>query len=452
MNNYEIASEITAKIVGHFKDNLCGVLLCESSISAKKKPNVIDLIVILNEREVESDLVFFREGIDKYGKEIDLQIFNSIDIRSKRFSHVSHGEFFIYFLKSAKVLSGKNPFLDVHIDYSTQVASVLLKLRNDYFDAQKIQINAPVKMDSNTYQDHRERLLLMLSGLNPVFTGTFTVLESKEHIEHISRALGLTLDSAELSFLLGGDEHLPWEHIFNLYQKLYFTSIDLLEPEVKIKDGAIGDIFTKTYTLSKPSSKLAIIASGCPSDYDESEMALFLNIRGYDVVTFHYSATGVSRGTHFVSPTLDLSSVVGFYKDKYSDQIIISNSYGGFPSLEAADSFEHIRKIIAVSPVFNFLKLHSYATLPTYLTTQRKNEYRFDATDMLDFMEKTQLAPIKNPEKIKIIHGAYDDQIMIGDIEDFCTVNGIELEVLPIGHMSLNKITRVGLSAMSSVL
>ncbi len=452
MNSHEIALEITEKAKQHFKSNLYCVLLYGSSISAKRKPNDIDLIVILKERETKEDLKFFREKINKYEREIDLQILNTIDIKSKHFSHDSHGEFIVLFLKLAKVLYGKNPFLEINTDYSRQVTSIIQKMQYYYFKAKKIQANAPLDMDNKLYNHHRKKLLLLLCDFYLAYSGNLIYPDSLNDLKKIVSILNENLNDDELEFLLGKNEKFGWDEIFSLYQLFYFKAIDILEPKTEILNSNIENIFVRNYLLKQKSKINVIIVSGCPSDYNESEIVLFLNIRGFDVTSFHYSGTGLSIGNCFDSPISDLLKIVNSNKDKYESQIIIANSYGGFPSLFLANKLENVQKIIAISPVIDFLKLKNYITLPKYLTEERRSEYRFKEDDMLSFMNKTKLGVIEDSHKIKIIHGCYDDQIQIEDVENFCNDTGIELDVLLTGHLSLNKISRFGLKHIDKAL
>lgn len=452
MKENDIANKITKSALHHFGDKLSSVLLYGSSLSARKNPNDLDIIIVLKERESPEDLSFLRLERLKYEIEIDLQIINIPDIHADSFAHDTHGQFVILFLHYAQPIYGENPFLKFFPKYTRSVTSVIQKAQYYYFRAKKLQANDTQPDDQQDYSFHRKKLMLMLADFWLIYSGK---VESFNNPEHISKIITILTHKApfsgEVNFLLNTSPSFSWANIFSLYQKYYFSILDTLRPSSVLKSMYLGDIYTEHYDIG--SDKIAIIASGCPSDYDEKEMIHFLHIRKYNVVTFHYTATGKSTGNKFYPPQDDLFVVIKNYKKHFKKILVIGNSYGGYAALALKNNVRiKVDKIIAISPVIDFEKVKNISTLPKYLSSNHPGWYRFKQKELASFIQNTPKLDNTHPLETFIIHGEFDNQINIHDVQTYCEAASSQLTVLNAGHLSLNRLTRENLDTLDEIL
>lgn len=452
MKNLEIANKITKSAINHFGDKLASVLLYGSSLSARRLPNDLDIIIILKERESPEDLSFLRFERSKYDIEIDLQIINIPDIHPDSFAHDTHGQFVISFLQQAHPIYGENPFLNFFPKYSQRVTSVIQKAQYYYFRAKKLQANDIHPGNQQDFSFHRKKLILMLSDFWLVYSGKVDTLADSEHLNHVISILTHKNPySGEVNFLLNDSASFNWGNIFSLYQKYYFAILDALRPVPKITTSFVGNIYLEFYNID--SNKLAIIASGCPSDYDEREMIYFLNIRGYDVINFHYTATGKSKGIKFCLPQHDIIDIVNHYKKDYEQIFVIGNSYGGYAALALdRNTLSKITKIIAISPVVDFQQVQSIETLPNYLATHQPGWYRFKEQQFSNFIQDFPQINDDYLDRATILHGEFDEQIKLDTIKNFCQTSKANLKILKSKHLSLNRMTRENLSSLDELL
>lgn len=452
MKNLDIANQITKSAVNHFGDKLASVLLYGSSLSARRLPNDLDIIIVLKERESPKDLSFLRFERSKYDIEIDLQIINIPDIHPDSFAHDTHGQFVISFLQHAHPIYGENPFLNFFPKYSQRVTSVIQKAQYYYFRAKKLQANDIHPGDQQDFSFHRKKLILMLSDFWLVYSGKVDTLSNTESLKQVISILTRKNPySGEVNFLLNDGTSFNWGNIFSLYQKYYFAILDTLRPSPKITTSFMGDIYLKSHNIG--SNKLAIIASGCPSDYDENEMILFLNIRGYDVASFHYTATGKSKGIKFRPPQDDLADIINHYKKNYERILVIGNSYGGYAALALnKHALPNVDKVIAISPVIDFRQVQSIETLPNYLAVHQPGWYRFEEQQFSGFIQNFPKIDKDYLDKATILHGEFDEQIKLGDIKNFCQTSKAALKILNSKHLSLNRLTKESLSSLDELL
>lgn len=453
MKNTDIANNIKESVVDHFGNNLVSVLLYGSSLSLKNTtPIDLDIIIVLKERESPEDLLFLGSESLKYDVDVDLQILNLTDINSNSFSHDTHGQFILLFLHEAQSLYGENPFLNFFPTYTQCVTSVLQKAQYYYFRAKKLQLSGARPSEMRDVSFHRKKLILMLTDFWLAYSGNIERLNDQDHFSKIIEILtDQNVDSNEMDFLFNKSSLFNWDNIFLLYQKYYFAILDKLRPKVQLTTMFVENIYTELSSVK--SEHLAIIASGCPSDYDERELVRFLNIRGYDVVNFHYSATGRSRGVSFYPPQDDLSEVVCYYKKNYKNVLLIGNSYGGYAALSLSEfSLSGVDKIIAVSPVIDFKRVKNISTLPHYLNRHHPGWYRFKEQEFENFIQNSsQLKPAQF-ERIAILHGEFDDQVGVDEVELFCKTYNIELKIVKVGHLSFNRLTRERLDSFEKLL
>jgi len=452
MKKLDIANKITKSAIDHFGNKLVSILLYGSSLSARRLPNDLDIIIILRDRETPEDLSFHfgNKLVPEFN--IDLQIINLPDISPDSFSHDTHGQFVISFLHHAHPIYGKNPFLNFFPKYTQCVISVIQKARYYYFRAKKLQANDIHPGNKQNFSFHRKKLILMLSDFWLVYSGKVDTLTEPECLNHVISILTQKNPySGEVNFLLNNSTSFDWGNIFSLYQKYYFAILDMLRPAPKITASFVGDIYLESNDID--SDKLAVIASGCPSDYDEKEMTHFLNIRGYNVINFHYTATGKSKGMKFRLPQNDITDVINNVKKDYKQIFVISNSYGGYATLALnRNTLSKIDKIIAVSPVIDFQQVQNIETLPKYLATHQPGWYRFKEQEFTDFIQNFPKIDSVNLDNVTILHGEFDEQIKADNVKNFCQTSKVDLKLLKSKHLSLNRLTRENLDTLDNLL
>lgn len=452
MNRTDVANKITESAINYFGNKLVSILLYGSSLSARKIPNDLDIIVILKERESPEDLSFLRFERTKYQIEIDLQIINLSDIDPRSFAHDTHGQFVIHFLSQARAIYGENPFTELFPRYTDSITSIIQKAQYYYFRAKKIQANTIHPDNEKGFSFHRKKLILMLSDFWLAYSGKIVSSLEKDELEKIISALTKKkVEKDEIDSLLDNNISLNWDYIFTLYQKYYFAILDTLRPHPKKTSTFIGNIYTECKSVN--SRKSVIIASGCPSDYDENEISYFLNIRGYDVVSFHYTATGKSTGHEFRKPQDDLYEVIMHYTNNYSEICVLGNSYGGYAALSVEIEMpRNIKKIIAVSPVIEFKNLEGVDTLPEYLNKSYPGWYRFKKQEFVEFTKNSPQINVDNLIDTAIIHGEFDEEIKIEEVETFCKNSKISLKSIKTKHLSLNRLSREHLYTLDELL
>lgn len=453
MNNREIVEDISRKAVEKFGNKISSVLMYGSSLSAHRVPNDIDIIIIFKNREKVYDISFMRDDLSNYNIKIDIQFLNLEDLNESNFSLDAHGQFFIHFLKGARPIYGTNPFLEMFPKYTDQVCSVIQKAQYYYFRAKKVQANAQSQAELEGLSFHRKKILLMLADFWLVYSGrTYNEIDKDVLCEILFHLSGKDKESDTLDILLGVKENVSWDELFSLYHKYYHLIIDKLQPKVKKESIFLGDIYTNLCSIG--STKVVIIASGCPSDYEENEVVRFLNIKGYDVISFHYSSTGRSKGHVFKRPESDLADVISYCKTKYDHIKVIGNSYGGYAALNLEEKYTSlVNNIIVVSPVINFKEVKHIETLPNYLQGDHPGWYRYNIDDFTDFLVNSGSALAVDSSKVAIIHGEDDEQIESSSIRDYELKNNIDCRMIAgAGHLSFNKLTRRYLDQLNVLL
>lgn len=443
----QIAIEITNEAVQFFGQRLGAVLLYGSSIVNNQTPNDLDIIIVLNDRESDTDIAFIEDKIRLYSIEMDLQIINTVNLDAETFAHDSHGQFFIKFLQHAECLYGVNPFLKINPAYTTQITSVLQKVQYYYFRAKKIQANKT----ENNYDSgfHRKKIFFMLADFWLAYTGEVIISTcTKEQLNLIIETLIKTSPSEEtLCYLMqAGNKEMDWQNIFGLYHQFYYAIQGMLAVKSTIENTYVDSIYTTKYSVG--SNKLVIICSGCPSTYDEMQIATFLSVQGYDVVIFHYSATGKSIGNTFRDPIVDLTMIIEHFAPSYTSVVVLGNSYGGYAAL-AVSGHSAVTKTIAVSPVVHFSDVANIETLPAFLIQEDPAWYRFAADEFLYYLKNAPMVQVQSPGTATVIHGKNDPQISYTSIEQYCNAKKIQLVSADAGHLSLNRLSRENIQVLA---
>lgn len=386
-DNTELVNRIKGELIEKLSKKIFGILQYGSSVSARRLPNDLDMIVILNERETVDDMNAIHNIVKNISKKIDIQIINKHDIYPETFSHDTHGQFFIPFIKSAKVIYGENPFENLHVSFSALVTSVEQKSQYYYFRAKKQIANIDRPADNGEFEYHRKKILLMLSDIRYIVTGSTLWYESVHHLcEFITYLTKERPSKKELDFLTGPVSGASLDFIFSLYRKYYYAIIDLLHFKYN-KSGIYIETGSYVELLNRGSSNLCLILPGCPSDYEE-KICSYLSIIGFDVGVIHYSGTGKSKTTNFRDPAEDVNDVVQHFKNNYKNIVLIANSYGGYVSFTLSNkTIDCVNKIICVSPAISMPEVKNSDTLASYVTNERGYWYRFKENDFDKYLK-----------------------------------------------------------------
>jgi pimeloyl-ACP methyl ester carboxylesterase len=211
------------------------------------------------------------------------------------------------------------------------------------------------------------------------------------------------------------------------------------------------DIYTELYINNN--NKLAIICSGLPSNYDESNLIKYLGINNYDTLSFHYRNTGLSGGLIF-DPKSDIENLIDFYSKKYASITLFVNSFAASPVMDLkSETVLKLSKIIFVSPAFNLSKVSDIKTLPDFIEAHKKYMYRFTSDFFTKFIyiDKTKIVNKLNC-KVFVIHGKDDKQITMDSVEKLQKKIGFELIKVKEGHMSFNKLVKYHLDILYDLL
>lgn len=452
MTNLGIAKEIATQTVAEFGKRINSILLYGSSLSARRKPNDLDIVIVFNDHVSANDLSYFRTLRSTYNIIIDLQVISLPEVNPRTFSHDTHGEFFLKFLHQARPVYGTNPFIAMHPLYQNEVISVIQKAQYYYYRAKNIQTNAPFFEDAAILAFHRKKILLMLIDFWIVYAGIVISSPSRDEIIVISSALiGEKMDDSSLQYLTDESFVLSWEDIFMLYQKCYEAILKRLQFTATQTSVQVGQLYVEMSSIG--SKKLVIVASGCPSDYNEDELIMYCHVRGYDTLHFHYTATGKSSGADFRNPTDDLADVIAYGAKIYHTCLVFGNSYGGYATLSLSKkTLTSVQAVLIVSPAFNLNTVKSIETLPEYLTREHSGWYRFPQKSFEEFLKQATLAIPEAPKKTALIHGSDDAQIPISEIRTYAKKYSIPLIVAKAGHLSFRRLVRENIDALHSAL
>ncbi len=439
----EIAEDINNDLVKNLENRISAVLLYGSSLYKKESPPDIDLLVIFKTREDIEDLKKLNEIWLAHKSYIDLQVTNLQDIKSSSFSHDSHGEFFVRCLKNVpKVLYGTNPFLDLSMPYTKQVSSLLQKMQYYFFQAKKRLVHYKhIPLSKSEMYLLRKRLLHIIIDFNIAFTGQILDRTNLKEIADILKKLDISLATKFDAFLFK-NESLDIVSILELYIKVYFTCVDILETKQNKKSLNLNGLHIETSSSIEKNKQCCILVSGIPSNFNENEISLFLNIHKFDTLSFSYRGTGLSHDKKDISVVYDFLEVYKFAKKHYDEVMVIGNSFGAYCVLQNTKILKNER-VILISPVFDFKYVSNISTLPSFIKSNKNVEYRWDEKSFNTFLLRKIVYQKEDFEgnNITVIHGSQDDQIPIKYIRSMCEKYNIILNEIVSPHLSLNKLS-----------
>lgn len=226
-----------------FADNLHCILQLGTSLNNISTANDIDIIVILKNRETLADIQKLKHIAKESPLPLDAQVINLRDLEGWNFSHFTHGQFFVYFLRQAEVLYGTNPFKDMRVDNRYLISSVYQKTQYYYCRAQRQFIKneyGESPLSEEDYFYHRKKILLMLTDYWLVKSGEVKSIQNL-NLKNVLNSLNLeSLYLKNLNFLKGIYFKSSFEHIIYLYHVIYIAIRNQLNVKVTDKEWLIG--------------------------------------------------------------------------------------------------------------------------------------------------------------------------------------------------------------------
>lgn len=221
----KIVNYIKDQCVHFFDCNLSSIIQIGSSLNGEIVPNDIDMIIILKERESVRDLLFLKNIVEEINFPMDVQVINMVDTKSWNFSHHSHGQFFLYFLKEGKAIYGTNPFSKMQVSNEMLLMSVCQKAQYYYCRIKKQVLeyqNHDKPMSIQELKYHRKKIRLMLLDYWLAVTGGVDGFQRKPY-KHIMSDLGLGKLYLQNSLLENEDRVFSQIQVLSVYQDVYFA-------------------------------------------------------------------------------------------------------------------------------------------------------------------------------------------------------------------------------------
>jgi len=212
------------------------------------------------------------------------------------------------------------------------------------------------------------------------------------------------------------------------------------------------------YLLSTESRKAILLIEGLPAVPQRVEFMNRLREKGYSVFYPRFRGTWESQGNflkenpakdvleviNVINQGIKLSETVGYVS---SDFYILATSFGGAISLSLQKN-DKIKKIISLSQISYFTKVTGIQTLKSHLRDVFTMAYRFTDEDWENLISNKIIAPLKDFDsttstKHLVISGELDEQILIGELKEFCLKNLISIKSYPnVGHISYSRVSQ----------
>lgn len=225
-----------------------------------------------------------------------------------------------------------------------------------------------------------------------------------------------------------------------------------------MKSFCVGNTYVG-YSISPKTaneSKAIVFLLGLPGSPKEYEVFEYFKSEGFDIFLPRYEGTWESKGEFLErSPSIAVEELLSalqsgvFLEDgqeyKAEHLFVLGASFGGGVSLILRA--KSIKAISALSPVISFNKVKRIESLGTYLTTQEKENYRFRDSQWNELISDVLYSPLRDmsisPDKVLIIAGKDDDQVIYTDIQDFAADKGIlNIDIENTGHITISRITK----------
>ena len=218
----------------------------------------------------------------------------------------------------------------------------------------------------------------------------------------------------------------------------------------------VGNIYVE-YDISPNAigeRKAIVFLLGLPGSPKEYEVFKYFKAKGFDIFLPRYEGTWESKGEFLkCAPSVAINELLSVLESgvmlndgniyKSTNIFVIGTSFGGGVAL-VLDA-RNIKAVSVLSPVISFKNVNKIETLGAYLSTKEKDNYRFVDTQWNKLICDTLYSPLTNmsisPNKVQIIAGKDDDQIMWTEIEQFATDKGISnVDIENTGHITISRI------------
>lgn len=224
------------------------------------------------------------------------------------------------------------------------------------------------------------------------------------------------------------------------------------------------EVFAEFVIPQKPSTKVAIVCSGAPSNASKREILKFFCKKGYWVFHFRYRGTWESRGIFLKrSPDEDIVDIISElpkgFKDLWSKKqfaiqptkiVLLGMSFGG-PAVILASKDERVNKVIAVSPVVDWKKDGKAERMIRWIPFMQEAygmAYRTSRTNwnkLLTARFYNPAAEVKtiNGSKLFILHAKDDDIVPFRPVRSFVVKTGAQFLLFNRGgHIRATIITK----------
>lgn len=455
MNNKNLLKMVD-QLKDKFGDKLRSILVY-GSVLRDKAPSDIDLIVLLKEKDTIEDLKKLKQVTEDYEDGVlDMQLlYNEEIVNPKLFSLDTHGSFFVEVLKHSKAVYGDNPFDEIVTENEDRQRSALNKVQNYMFRARQEAIGlGRHSKDINPFY-HRKKIMRIMDDIM-IFDGNLG--DRTEIIKRFIVSYPDVLNESDMK-IMSEDKVYSIEEYMVLYEKLYSflikrAQINVPSPLKKPNRVRIGEIISEFVNV-EGSNKAMIILEGLPSVPDEKRVLNIFANQGYSVFYPRYKGTWESGGEFMKeSPVNDIEELIDALVDgidtvkgevKFDEIYVIASSFGGSVSLCLKNRPE-LKRVIAMSPVYDYTKIPSLSTLSGFIRKMFGQAYRYKEENWKKLLSGDVIRPEESLEKFDdkskfvIFAGEGDKDIPAECLKEFADKVGIDFYSFKgVGHLSYSK-------------
>lgn len=221
------------------------------------------------------------------------------------------------------------------------------------------------------------------------------------------------------------------------------------------------------YLLFSESDRALILLEGLPAVPQRTELMNALREKGCSIFYPRFRGTWESTGTFLEkSPVEDVLEVANYIHEGFSTEstryqfssiCVLATSFAGAVALSLPKT-EYIKKIVSLSPVFDFTKVTNIYALKAHLLEAFTMAYRFEDSRWDTLLRNKILAPVLDfdpattPQHL-VLAGALDEQIPAQGLKTFCKGRSIRIKIFPDSeHLSYSKISKEMLHYIFSFL
>jgi esterase/lipase len=342
---------------------------------------------------------------------------------------------------------------------------VVAKIQYYVFRARQLFLGYQVGAKDKSNDFHKKKIILAMQDVlffNGVYSKDDVINRFKKHHPE-------TLTNNDYLMLTGRDNDIT--KYLPIYENIYSLVLTLAKERPLVPQKPFwwkyNDMFVE-YLLPKGKIRGAIVlCDGLPSIPYQRELMNELLFTDYAVFFPRYRGTWESGGEFLKeSPIKDIKSLslalingieINKIDFKTEQIVLIGTSFGGAVALSLANESE-VKKVIALSPVIDFVGVPSVRSLGNFLQSTFTGAYRFENKNW-HFLATGQLMnPIndvekKNGKKIHIFAGKQDEDVSPKSLLDFCLSVGAFYHLKEkCAHISFSKIDGILLDDIKNMI